>query len=81
MSKILESDFRKELYKNLVDAGYTKQEAQKIVGAKYYDALKNDVKDSIGKLLESVENEKYDFDSTTITIKIGELTKLKDVIS
>ena len=39
--KILDSDFRKELYKNLVEAGYEKQEAQKIVGVKYYNALKD----------------------------------------
>lgn len=39
--KILEGEFRKELYKNLLEAGYKKQEAQKIVGTKYFVALKD----------------------------------------
>ena len=37
--KIFEGEFRKELYKNLIEAGYEKQEAQKIVGVKYFVAL------------------------------------------
>ena len=36
MGKILDAEFRKDLYKNLVEAGYEKTEAQKIVGKKYY---------------------------------------------
>ena len=43
MEKILESDFRNNLYKSLVEAGYEKKEAQKIVGVKYHQALKADV--------------------------------------
>lgn len=40
MSKILEKEFRNELYKNLCEAGYEKQEAQKIVSVKYRDTLR-----------------------------------------
>ena len=39
--KILEGEFRKKLYKDLVEAGYEKEEAQKIVGVKYFKALKD----------------------------------------
>lgn len=39
--KILEGEFRKKLYKDLIEAGYEKEEAQKIVGVKYFKALKD----------------------------------------
>lgn len=81
MSKILEAEFRKELYKSLTDAGYDKKEAQKIVGVKYFSALKESAKESVNKLLESIESEKFDFDITAITADISELTKLKEIIS
>lgn len=81
MSKILEAEFRKELYKSLTEAGYNKEEAQKIVGVKYFSALKERAKESVNKLLESIESEKFDFDVMTITTDINELTKLKEIIS
>ena len=40
MNKILDKDFRNELYKNLVDIGYSKGEATSIVSVKYREALK-----------------------------------------
>lgn len=81
MSKILEAEFRKELYKSLTEAGYNKEEAQKIVGVKYFSALKERAKESVNKLLESIESEKFDFDVMTITADMNELTKLKEIIS
>ena len=81
MSKILEAEFRKELYKSLTEAGYNKEEAQKIVGVKYFSTLKERAKESVNKLLESIESEKFDFDVMTITADINELTKLKEIIS
>ena len=41
--KILEGEFRKKLYKDLVEAGYEKEEAQKIVGVKYFKALNSGI--------------------------------------
>ena len=40
MNKILDKDFRNELYKNLVDIGYSKGEETSIVSVKYREALK-----------------------------------------
>jgi hypothetical protein len=81
MEKILDSEFRNTLYKSLVEAGYDKKEAQKIIGVKYFSALKENTKESVNKLMESIESEKFDFDVITITAAITELTKLKDIIS
>ena len=81
MSKILESEFRNGLYKNLVEAGYGKKEAQKIIGTKYHDALKEDTKSIVAKLSESIENETFDVDVNAISNNIGELVKLKELIS
>ena len=57
MSKILDGEFRNTLYKNLVDAGYEKDEAQKIVGNKYYVSLKEDIKAKIDILSKDIEGE------------------------
>ena len=59
MSKILDSEFRKGLYKNLVDAGYDKEEAQKIVGVKYYSELLEDVKHGVDSVLNSLVKEDF----------------------
>ena len=80
--KILDSDFRKELYKNLTEAGYTKAEAQKIVGKKYYEALKEATKESLETLIANVNSDVFDFSSKeTIESNLAELEKLKDIIS
>ena len=82
MGKILDSDFRKELYKNLVEAGYDKAEAQKIVGVKYYNELLEDVKHGVDSVLNSLVKEDFNesFDCETINAKIVELRKLKEII-
>jgi len=82
MGKILDSDFRKELYKNLVEAGYDKAEAQKIVGVKYYNELLEDVKHGVDSVLNSLVKEDFNerFDCETINSKIEELKKLKELL-
>ncbi len=86
MEKILESDFRNNLYKSLVDAGYEKKEAQKIVGVKYHGALKTDLVNKLTQFVADIEADKYvDEDGTTNTMKefnaeINELRKIKGVI-
>ena len=57
--KILDSNFRKELYKNLVEAGYDKAEAQKIVGAKYFNALKENVMNSLTTLVNNTSEDNF----------------------
>ena len=83
-TKILDSDFRQTLYKNLVDAGYEKKEAQKIVGVKYHAALKADFKAILSVLVVRVEGEDYDnitFDTDNLNGMLAELKKVKGVIS
>ena len=65
----------------LTEAGYEKQEAQKIVGVKYFGALKENTKESVNKLMESIDSEKFDFDAMAIVANINELSKLKEIIS
>ena len=82
-TKILDSDFRQTLYKNLVDAGYEKKEAQKIVGVKYHAALKADLINILNDNLKVIEEESYDitFDADKLNGMIAELKKVKGVIS
>ena len=57
--KILDSNFRKELYKGLMEAGYEKQEAQKIVGVKYFKALKEKVQMTLSGLSTEINNNQF----------------------
>jgi hypothetical protein len=83
MGKILDSDFRKELYKNLVEAGYEKVEAQKIVGKKYYVELLENLKQGVDAFLSSLVKEDFTetLDCESIASKVDELKKLKELLS
>ena len=80
MSKILDAEFRKNLYKTLTEAGYEKQEAQKIVGKKYYETLRAKLKEDLTNVLEKVDNEVYDWSIADLNIDetLSELTKMKE---
>jgi hypothetical protein len=81
MEKILDSEFRKVLYKNLTDAGYSKEEAQKIVGRKYYDTLHASVSQTVNDLLASITEEKFDNTlAPDFNDKVAELKKLKELL-
>ena len=82
MGKILDSEFRKELYKNLVDAGYEKVEAQKIVGKKYYAELLEDLKHGVDIFLSSLLKEDFteSLDFESVSRKFEELKKLKELL-
>ena len=84
MSRILESEFRKELYKNLVDAGYDKQEAQKIVGVKYFNALKESTLSVLRNIYNEVEVNQFNMLTDEFILKfnesINELNKMKEFI-
>ena len=82
MDKILDGEFRNTLYKNLVDAGYEKKEAQKIIGVKYHSALKAELVGILKDNLQVIEEEVYDitFDADKLNGMITELKKVKDVI-
>lgn len=80
MGKILDKEFRTELYKNLVDAGYEKNEATSIVSVKYRDALKERVMGIINEQVESINTEKYEciINQEELTNLLAELKKLAD---
>ena len=80
MGKILEKEFRNELYKNLCEAGYEKQEAQKIVSVKYRDILKGKLMESLHAQIDSIEDGKNELIVNTEELANGlsELTKLND---
>lgn len=81
--KILDAEFRKELYKSLTEAGYDKNEAQEIVGVKYYDALKEDTKGILNSLWEAINKENYDFDmekSAPLAANFSELKKMSEFL-
>lgn len=79
MSKILEKDFRNELYKNLCDAGYSKGEATSIVSVKYSTALKEKVVIDLKDLITNVEADNFDtINIENIGNNIGELVKIKE---
>ena len=83
MSKILENEFRKELYKNLIDADYSKEEAQRIIGRKYHDALKENVKHQINDFMAAVEAENYEatINQEELAAKMADLKNLKALLS
>lgn len=82
MGKILEKDFRNGLYKNLVEAGYTKDEAQKIIGQKYYGALKEDVCKRLNDAIDSINNDNVAFQiDASINESLTELVALRGFIS
>ncbi len=82
MGKILDSEFRKELYKNLVEAGYEKVEAQKIIGKKYYTELLEDLKHGVDSFLSSLVKEDFTeaLDCETVSKNFEELKKLKELL-
>ena len=84
MEKILDNEFRQNLYKSLMDAGYDKKEAQKIVGVKYHASLKASLKTKLNVLAARVEGEDYDnitFDTDNLNGMLAELKKVKGVIN
>ena len=84
MEKILDNEFRQNLYKSLIDAGYDKEEATKIIGVKYHSALKADFKTKLNVLVARVESEDYDnitFDTDNLNGMVAELKKVKGVIN
>ena len=81
MSKIMNSDFRKELYKNLTEAGYNKAESQRIIGIKYADALVTEVTGTLNGFIEQVKSGNYDLlNVDNVNAMLGELTKLQEHI-
>lgn len=83
--KILDGNFRKELYKNLVEIGYEKQEAQKIVGVKYFKALKENLTNMFNMIIQNLEHDEIEpLDEplvNDINNSISELKKMKEYLN
>jgi hypothetical protein len=80
MSKILDKDFRSELYKNLQEAGYSKGEATDIVSVKYYEALKINLVDKLRGQADSIEHGKEEvlLSADEYSTILSEWAKLKE---
>lgn len=80
MSKILDKDFRNELYKNLCDAGYSKGEATSIVSVKYNDALKISLVEKLRAQADNIENGNKELVLSTDEYSniLAELVKLEE---
>lgn len=83
--KILDGNFRKELYKNLIEIGYEKQEAQKIVGVKYFQALKESLTNMFTMILQNLEHDEIEpLDEplvNDINNSIAEIKKMKELLN
>ena len=83
--KILDTEFRKELYKSLMEAGYEKQEAQKIVAVKYFTALKFKVEQVLSAFSTEINENKFaPLDENFVTAfnaDIQELMKMHKIIN
>jgi hypothetical protein len=84
MAKILESDFRNNLYKSLIEAGYSKSEAQRIVGVKYFEGLKTEINVKLTNVVSEVNNDNFDVNVEevcgSVSFMISELKKLSEII-
>ena len=80
MSKILDKDFRNELYKSLCDAGYSKGEATSIVSVKYNDALKTSLVEKLRAQADNIENGNKELVLSTDEYSniLAELVKLEE---
>lgn len=80
MSKILDKDFRNELYKSLQEAGYSKGEATNIVSVKYREALKINLVERLRAQADSIEHDKEELllSADEYGNILAELTKLKE---
>ena len=78
--KILDKEFRNELYKNLCDAGYSKGEATNIVSVKYREALKASLIEKLKAQIVNIEEDKDELiiSADEYTFQLAELTKLKE---
>ena len=78
--KILDKEFRNELYKNLCDAGYSKGEATNIVSVKYREALKTSLIEKLKAQIVSIEEGKDELviSADEYTYGLSELAKLKE---
>ena len=74
MNKILDKDFRTELYKNLVEIGYSKVEATSIVSVKYREALKDNIIEKFKAQIEAIDGGKKE---TILTPKMQKIKKKK----
>lgn len=78
--KILDKEFRNELYKNLCDAGYSKGEATNIVSVKYREALKASLIEKLKAQIVNIEEDKNELiiSADEYTFQLAELAKLKE---
>jgi len=82
MGKILDKEFRSDLYKNLCEAGYSKTEATSIVSTKYSAELKEKLIEGLKEVIRNIDEDKFIFDlpfsTQELTNDLTELNKIKE---
>lgn len=81
--KILDAEFRKKLFKDLLEAGFEKDEAQGVLYQKLYETLKGETLLLLDDLVKQVENDSIpeSFDGEKINEYLTDMKKAQEVLS
>lgn len=81
--KILDAEFRKKLFKDLLEAGFEKEEAQDMLYQKLYDTLKSETLLLLDDLVKQVENDSVpeSFDGEKVNQYLTDMRKAQEVLS
>ena len=81
-NKIIDSEFRKKLFKDLIDAGFGKEESQLLLYRKLYDTLKDMSLDLIQGMYDAVNNDEIplSFDITELNGYLSDMVKAQEVL-
>ena len=81
--KILDAEFRKKLFKDLLEAGFEKDEAQGVLYQKLYETLKGEMLLLLDDLVKQVENDSVpeSFDGEKINEYLTDMKKTQEVLS
>ena len=81
--KILDAEFRKKLFKDLLEAGFEKDEAQGVLYQKLYETLKSETLLLLDDLVKQVENDSVpeSFDGEKVNQYLTDMRKAQEVLS
>jgi hypothetical protein len=81
--KILDAEFRKKLFKDLLEAGFEKDEAQNMLYQKLYETLKGETLLLLDDIVKQVENDNIpvSFDGERVNGYLTDMRKAQEVLS
>jgi hypothetical protein len=81
--KILDAEFRKKLFKDLLEAGFEKDEAQEMLYKKLYETLKGETLLLLDGLVKQVENDNIpeSFDGKKVNEYLTDMRKAQEILS